>query len=882
MKVLLSWLQEFTPVEGPPEGIAEELSDLGLAVEDMVTFAAAPPGVVVARVAGLRPHPDADRIQLVDVDAGDGELRQVCCGAFNMAVGDLVPLATAGTAMPGGLQIGRRRMRGQASEGMLCSAAELEMGSDAEGIMVLPGGLELGDDLTAALGVAGDVLFDLEVNPNRPDALSVVGVARDLAARRGLPFELPSIHVETSGEPASASASVEILAPDLCGRFSLRVLRNTSGATTPPRLARRLLALGMRPINFVVDISNYVMLEIGQPSHTFDAALVPGGVLRVRRAAEGEQVETLDGAVRTLSAGDGVIADASDSVIGIAGVMGGASTEISAETGTVLLEAAWWNPPDIARTSRRLGLRSEASARFEAGVDPEIAPWALERFAELAAGGGVTLAPGLVQAHGDVPAPGPVRVRTGRVNAILGTSLTATEMRSCLEPIGFEITPAAPEPASPEPASPEPAAPEPAAPEPAAPEPAAPVHAVAPSVIPAEAGIHSATDPPTGTAESSAPVHAAAPSVIPAEAGIHSATDPPTGTAESSAMAARTYPGEVWDVTVPSWRPDSSTEIDVIEEVGRLWSYSRIARTVPKSPHPGGLTSLQTERRRVHEFLAGSGLMEAMPLPFLAPGDLQRCGLPPDGITVTNPLVAEESVMRTSLRPGLLKAVAYNAARRQPGVALFEIGHVHAPGDGELPSESEQLAVALAGREAPAAAALWERLRRAMLFVPAEVRNEAAAGMHPSRSAVLRAGGETVGVLGEIDPAVAEAFGIGERVAWLECDLGRLLESYIADSHYRQPSRFPSSDIDLAFLVDDAIPAAAVEAALREAAGDALVTLHLFDVFRDADRLGPGCRSVAWRLRLQAADRTLTDEEVADIRTACITAAQSAGATLRV
>ena len=820
MKVLLSWLREFSPIEGPPEGIAEDLSDLGLAVEDMVTFAPAPDGIVVARVAGLRSHPDADRIQLVDVDAGDGEMLQVCCGAFNMSVGDLVPLATVGTTMPGGLEIRRRKMRGQLSEGMLCSTAELDMGADADGIMILPADLELGGDLTAALGVAGDVLFDLEVNPNRPDALSVVGVARDLAARRGAPFELPEPRVETSGAPASASAATEIVAPDLCGRFSLRLLRNTSGARTPPRLARRLLALGMRPINFVVDISNYVMLEIGQPSHAFDADLVPDGLLRVRRATEGEQVETLDGVLRTLSAGDGVIADASDRPIGIAGVMGGASTEISEGTDVVLLEAAWWNPTDIARTSRRLGLRSEASARNEAGVDPEIAPWALERFAELAAAGGVTLAPDLVQAQGHLPPRPTVRVRTGRVNAILGSSLTADEMRSCLTPIGFEIIPTAPAPA-------------------------------------------------------------AAPSVIPAEAGIHSAAGTP-GTAETlPAASPRAYPGEVWDVTVPSWRPDTSTEIDVIEEVGRLWSYSRITRTVPRSPHPGGLTERQQARCRVQELLAGFGLMEAMPLPFLAPGDLERCGLPADGITVTNPLVAEESVMRTSLRPGLMKAVAYNAARRRPGAALFEIGHVHIPGHGELPDEGDHLAVALAGREAPAAAALWERLRRAMPFAAAEVRNEATAGLHPTRSAVLRAGGETVGVVGEIDPAVAEAFGIGERVAWLECDLGRLLESHVDRPRYRPPSRFPSSDIDLAFVIDDATPAATVEAALRRVAGDTLVSLHLFDVFRDADRLGPGHRSVAWRLRLQAADRTLTDAEVGEIRAACIVAAATTGATLR-
>ena len=836
MKVLRSWLAEFAPMEGPPEAIAEDLSDLGLAVEEMVTFGRAPDGIVVARVLGLRPHPDADRIQLVDVDAGDGEALQVCCGAFNMAVGDLVPLATVGTTMPNGMEIRRRRMRGELSEGMLCSPAELDMGTDGEGIMILPSDLRPGGDLTAALGVAGDVLFDLEVNPNRPDALSVAGVARDLAARRGVPFELPEPRVETSGDPAGESVSVEILAPDLCGRYSVRLLRNASGARTPPRLARRLLALGMRPINFVVDLSNYVMLEIGQPSHAFDAALVPGGLLRVRRAAEGEQVETLDGVVRTLSAGDGVIADASDRPIGIAGVMGGASTEISGGTDVVLLEAAWWNPPDIARTSRRLGLRSEASARFEAGVDPEIAPWALERFAELAAPGGVTLAPDLVQAHGHLPSRQPVRVRTGRVNAILGTNLTPGEMRACLTPIGFDISPA-PSSATPAPSS----------------------FASVPS---------SATPAPSATPGT------------------------PVDARPDPAPAARTYPGEVWDVTVPSWRPDSSTEIDVIEEVGRLWGYSRITRTVPQSGLPGGLTATQRARRRVHELLAGFGLIQAMPLPFLAPGDLERCGLPSDGLTVTNPLVAEESVMRTSLRPGLLKAVAYNAARRQAGVALFEIGHVHAPsdapphdahapGDAPLPDEYDHLAVALAGREAPAAAALWERLRRAMPFAPTEARNEATPGLHPSRAAVLVAGGETVGVLGEIDPAVAEAFGISERVAWLECDLGRLLAGYLDRAAYRQPSRFPSSDIDLAFVIGDAIPASAVATALRRAAGEFLVHLHLFDVFRNPERLGPERRSVAWRLRLQAADRTLTDAEVGEIRTACIAAATTAGATLR-
>ncbi|MCX7621726.1 MAG: phenylalanine--tRNA ligase subunit beta, partial [Acidimicrobiales bacterium] len=417
MKVLLSWLREFAPFEGDPLALADEMSDLGMAVESIEWIGAGLEGIVVAKVLDLRPHPNADKIQLVDVDAGDGQPVQICCGAFNMAVGDLVPLATIGTTMPNGLKIERRKLRGEWSNGMLCSASELGFGDDHSGIYILPKGLEPGTDLKDALGITEDVLYDLEINPNRPDAMSVAGVARDLAARLRIPFTQLDPKVSETGD-SSGLIAVEIVDPDLCGRFYARVLRDVAVGTSPSWLANRLVALGMRPINSIVDISNYVMLELGQPNHTYDLDLVPGGQLRVRWARRGERIVTLDDVERELTPVDGVIADRDDRPIGIAGVMGGASTEISAQTSSVLLEMAWWQPMAIARSSARLGLRSEASMRFERGADPEVVELAARRFAELAAASGATLLGGAVDQRGELPSREPITVRTSRINAL--------------------------------------------------------------------------------------------------------------------------------------------------------------------------------------------------------------------------------------------------------------------------------------------------------------------------------------------------------------------------------------------------------------------------------------------------------------------------------
>jgi phenylalanyl-tRNA synthetase beta chain len=501
-------------------------------------------------------------------------------------------------------------------------------------------------------------------------------------------------------------------------------------------------------------------------------------------ARDGERIVTLDGVERTLVASDGVITDGDDVAIGLAGVMGGASTEISASTRDVVFEAAWWDPPTVAATSTRHNLHSEASLRFKRGTDPELPALAARRFAELIGRvGGASLHPGEVEAHGRLPAREVVRVRTERVNALLGTDLDRGLMVDLLAPIGF----------------------------------------------------------------------------------------------------AATEVGEDLDVSIPSWRPDSSAEVDVVEEVGRMYGLSRIERTVPVSAHPGGLSSAQRTRRAVRAALLGAGVSEAMPMPFLAPGDLERCGLPADGLVLANPLAAEESVLRTSLLPGLLASVAYNASHRRQGVRLYEIGRVFELGERGvvagvaassllgrvLDGEREQLAVVLAGHEAPAAVELLDVVVAALGVGPLALVPGALPGLHPGRGATVQVAGFDAGQVGEVDPVVLDRLGIDERVGWLQLELGRLLELPVAPRTARPVSRYPSTDVDLAFVVEEVVPAAAVRSTIRAVGAPLLRRVDLFDVFR-SEQLGADRRSLAFRLRFQADDRTLTDAEVGEVRQAII------------
>ena len=787
MKILLSWLQQYAPVGDDAEAIAGALTRIGLEVGDVTHLEDPVPGVVTARVARLERHPDAKSVQRVYVDAGDGRERHVWCGAFNLAEGDVVPLATLGTTMPDGRTIERRAILGIDSEGMLCSAPELGIGDDDSAIAILPAGVALGVPYGDVLGLAPDVLFDVEVERNRPDCWGYLGVARDLAAEMDVPLQVPAPTLEGLGRTADAGivAPVEIVDGDRCGRFTSTIISGVEVRPSAPWMARRLTAAGMRSINNVVDVSNFVMLELNQPNHAYDLARLgedPG--FRIRTAKQGERMTTLDDVERALDESDLMICDRADRPIGIAGIMGAANTIIGDTTTDVLLEVAWFEPAGIGQSVMHLGLRSDASARNERGVDPYSIDTAIARFVELLAetSPDVRVHPDRVDARGESlpPQARHTTVRVTQVNRILGTTLTAGDLPRLLDPIGYTVS-----------------------------------------------------------GEGDAPT-----------------------------------------VALPSWRPDSAEEIDVIEEVARRYGYHRLGRIVPRPAEHGHLSPVQVRRRLLRQVLLGLGFSEAMPNPFLTPDSLEHAGLPPAAVHITNPLVAEESVLRTSLRPGLLKAIAYNESHRRNGVKLFEIGRVFPPGDGDLPDEYEALGVVTAGGTATTATEVWRQLVATVGFGAGLDQQRVPPGLHPTRSASLVAGPQPVGALGEVAPWVLRAFDVHERVAVLELNLSAFLAGAAKVAQWQPTSRSPSSDLDLAFSLPDDVPAERLERAIRDAAGATLVDLALFDVYR-GDALGPNRRSLAYRLRLQAPDRNLTDGDIVAVRQAVEARTRKLGAELR-
>ena len=776
MLVPYSWLRDFAPFDLSPADLGRALDDLGMVVEHVAPVGEGLAAVVVARVLATRPHPDADKVQLVDVDAGDGEALQVVCGAFNFSAGDLVPLAPIGAQLPNGMEIARRKVRGEWSSGMLCASDELGLGEDHSGIMVLSSG-EPGMPLMEALGIKPDVVYDLDITANRPDAMSMAGVARDLAAKLGLPFTLPEPALDEGGGVVTGLTSIVVEAPDLCPRFTARVIQGVTIGPSPDWIQGRLTLAGMRPINNVVDASNYVMLELGQPTHPYDRDRLPGHGFVVRAARKGEVVKTLDDVERTLGDGeDCLICDADGNPVGIGGIMGGASSEIDESTRDVVLEAAYFTPMVIARTSKRINLRTEASARFERGVDSEGIERASARFCELV-GSGQT-ATGILDVRAAPYEPRLVRTRVARVNGLLGTSLEQDEIAALIEPIGFTST------------------------------------EVEPGVL---------------------------------------------------------------NVTVPSWRPDVAIEVDVTEEVGRHYGYARIEKTVPSSPRAGGLNPYQQTRRLLREVMVGLGLDEAMNSPLVGPEDHAKAEIDGPVVEAANPMMREESVLRKSLLPGLLKNLGFNAAHRNTGVGLFEVGNVFLPPPAgqQLPEEAEHLGAAVGGADAVTAVTIWRTLADALRLADPTLEAATNCGMHPGRTAQAKVGEYVVGVVGEVDPAVAEAHGLEAPVAWVELDVGALFAAPRRSDELKPVSRYPSSDIDLAFTVPDEVPAGAVEATLRDVGGELLEDLRLFDVYR-GQGIDDGSRSLAYRLRFCAQDRTLTDAEVGDIRARAIEAVESA------
>ncbi len=871
MRVTKSWLAEFAPFDLDASEIAATLDDLGMVVEGVDEVGAGlGDDVIVARVLEIAGVPNADRVRKVTVDIG-GDVVDVVCGAWNFAAGDLVAMAKVGAELPGDVKIGRRKIKGVASEGMLCSGVELGLSADASGILVLgsgAGGTEVapGTAVLDALGIRADVVFDLAIEANRPDAMCVAGVARDLAARLKLPFFLPDHKLDdhqvvtrastNDAGPVSVTddALVSLVLEDTlnCPRFSATCITGVKVGQSPAWVASRLVLAGMRPINSIVDASNYVMLELGQPTHPYDLDSLAGGIV-VRSSRDGDTLETLDGVERNLSSeepaavegagqspvggGDCLICDAEGKPVAIGGIMGGTSTQITPATTRLLLEAAYFLPLAIARTSKRLGLRTEASMRFERGCDPEGIDRAVARLCSLILETSEAGKPSIVSsldARGKAPSTHRARLRLGRINAILGTRLAPGDVETHLGPMGF---------------------------------------------------------------------------VLRADAGV--------GVGETQ---------RVWDVDVPTWRPDVEREIDLIEEVARQHGYSRIPRTRRLGTRIGVLSPHQRTRRLVREVMVGLASCEAWTPTMVSARDHAVIGLP-GGVELANPLNREELVLRRSLLPGLLRSCYLNHSRRRDEVLLFEIGRIFdGPADSsgtddlsaapylpvvasgwsqEVPREREVLgALFAAGSDGILEAVqAWHVLAGALglarfedgLDPCVEIVAGSSPGLHPGRSAWIVAGQlrpgaasgassvETgpearLGCVGEVSRSAREAFGLGAHkgtIGWLEVDLARLCDAPKRSRIARAASKFPSNDVDLAFAVEDTVPASVVEAVLSRAGGELLESVQLFDVFRGGS-LGDGQRSLAYRLRFCALERTMSDAEVGELRAACISAVQRA------
>jgi phenylalanyl-tRNA synthetase beta chain len=784
--VPLSWLREYVDVGLSPRELADALTMRGMEVAAIETGADWT-NVVVGRLLQVERHPNADTLWLTRVDVGEagGEV-EIVCGAQNLEVGQLVPAALPGAVLPGDRRIERSKIRGVVSNGMLCSAAELELGGDADGIHILGHGADLRPG-TPLSEVVGETVLDVDVKPNRGDALSMVGLAREIAAMTGAELRLPRVELAESDERVEEHVSVRIDEPELNPRFTARSFDGVRNGASPEWMQQRLLAAGMRPISAVVDVTNYVMHELGQPMHAYDADAVPDGEIVVRRAREGETVETIDHVTRRLDERMLVIADR-ERPLGLAGIMGGASSEVTDATTRVILESAVFHGPTIRNTARRLGLRSEASMRHEKGIGPDLPRFAADRAAQLIAEiTGARVARGIVDNDPGPHAPRVVNVSVARVARLLGIALAPSDVSNLLRPLGFDVR----------------------------------------------------------------------------------------------------GDGDALEVGVPAQRLDVVAEADVAEEIARAYGYDRIPGRLPVAALPPYRPDPSGPRHQLRRILAGLGLDEVVTHALIGPADLARAGLPTDDaelVRLYNPLSEEHSILRPSMAPSVLGALAENVRRRRPDAWLFDLGKVYwfhpdAPTPRDRAAETAgtgryeawELGIVLNGSAAPPVAGetprpadvaaikgVVEALHDAIGAPRPTYRPEPDEARHPHRhpgrtALVCDAAGRPYGSLGEVHPRVVDAWDLVGRPVEASLDVERLLGLVDAEHRIRPVPSAQPVDRDLAVVLDESTPVGELLRVARMAAGPMLDELRLFDVYR-GEQVGPGRVSYALAFRFQPGD----------------------------
>ena len=833
MRVPLSWLREFVDVQLTPEQLAERLTLLGMEVKSIERWGADWEQVVIGELVSVERHPRADRLSLTTVTLGDGgEPMSIVCGATNIAPGQRIPVALPGAVLPGNRRIERAEKMGVVSNGMLCSGEELRLTGDGDGILILPADAPLG---VALVDLYGDVVLDVDVKPNRGDALSILGLAREVAAATRQQVRLPEITVDEGRGPDIADRlAVDVEAPDLCPRFVGRWVTGVTVGPSPDRMQMRLLAAGQRPISNVVDASNYVMLELGKPIHTFDAAAVHAGPDRrariiVRRATAGERLETLDHVVRELTTDTLLIADPAGP-IAVAGVMGGASSEVSDATADVVVESAIFDPVSIRRTAQRLALRSEASSRFEKGQELRLARLGADRTAQLIrAWAGGAIVPGVVDTAPAEPSPARVVFRPARVNRLLGTALTADEQRELLGRVGLAT------------------------------EPTAPAEVVTIALRPEAVTV--APDPGEALA-----------AVVPTWR-LDIAIEADVAEEVARVLGYDLVPSVIPDTMMPAYR---ASPLEVRELVRDTLAGTGLTEVV---------TAALVSPRHIQSFAL------ALDVPSVVDED-QPGGEP---IAVGNPLSRDHSLLRRNLLGSLLDVVGVNLRHGTEDVAIFEIGKGYAR-TGETAREWWRLGFALVGAAQPAA---WNRAARPFdlddakgivellahrlgLGRPVYAAEAGEAVFHPGRTTRAHAGDGLHALLGELHPDLVDAWELrtSHRVLMGEVAIAGLAAGHLLPERAPAVDRFPEADRDLAVVGPERAAAAAVEALLREHSGALLRDVRLFDIYRGVP-LAAGEKSLAFRLRFGAASRTLTESEVEGALEAVVRALRNVGFRLR-
>lgn len=797
MKVTLNWLKEFVDFDLSAVELADKLDLSGTAVESIMHLGARFDKIVVGEIAAVEKHPNADRLNICEVRLGN-ETARIVCGAPNVQAGQKVPVALPGAIMPSGLQIKPTTIRGAASAGMICSEIELELGEDRSGIMVLPHDSEVGKPLAEILGF-NDWMLELEITPNRPDCMGIIGVAREIAALVGSPLTVPGIILAGIDEDISTKAKIDIADPDLCLRYTARYLDHVSIGPSPVWLRRRLEAVGIRPINNVVDVTNYVMIETGQPLHAFDFKLLHDGKIIVRRAKAGEELETIDHVVRKLSTDNLVIADGRNP-IALAGVMGGLHSEISDATTEVLIESASFAPTNIRKTSRSLGLISESSLRFEKGVDINGTLYAADRAAQLieeTAGGHIWT--GAIDNYPEPAKPRIISLRPERVNKVLGTDIPAKKTVDILRSLELKVT------------------------------------------------------------------------------------------------VAKTL-----EATVPTFRVDLEREVDLIEEVARLYGLNNIkASLLPSSNPDRGLNPLQILTRQLRSLMTAAGLFEVVNYSFIGQAELDRLGLDPDhpwmdSVPITNPLSEDQALMRTNLLPSLLRTISHNYNRGLKDLAIFEVGNIFHRQD----KSAEQLLMlggALTGQRQAAAwysqgagaadfydvKGIMELICEKACVTDFYIRPADHPVLQPGQAAELIAGDAVVGIFGALHPRIQGNYNLRQPINVWQLSIPNILSASVSTRKFTEIPRFPAITLDLALVVSESVSWERVRNLAMETGAPLLREIRLFDLYRGPG-VTPGKKSLAFNLTYQAHDRTLTDDEVDHIQQRLIKRAiKELGAELR-